>query len=127
MNLQEAVLPRSSPQLPHCFDEWRTFDIPDCATQLNYAHVWCLIRVIDRNLGNPLDPILNRVCEMRDGLHRPGKIIALPLSFNNMLIDLSSRDVVFACQGDVEVPSVVFEVKIYLTATILCRNNIWET
>lgn len=111
MNLQEVVLPRSSPQLPHCFDEWHTFDIPDCATQLNYAHVWYLIRVIDWNLGNPLDSILNRVCEMKDDLHCPAKIIALPLSFNNILIDLSSRDVVFACQGDVEV-SLVKEFRI---------------
>jgi hypothetical protein len=75
--------------------------------QLNYARIWCLIRVIDRNLGSPLNPILNRVCEMRDYLHRPAKIVPLSLSFNDMLIDLSSRHVVFACQGDIEVPFVV--------------------
>lgn len=53
---------------------------------------------------------------MRDNLDRSAQIIALPLPFNDMLINLSSRGVVFASQGDVGMPFVVSEVKINFTA-----------
>jgi hypothetical protein len=61
---------------------------------------------------------------MRNDLNCPAKIIVLPLLFNDMLVDLSGRDVVFARQSDVEVPFVVFEVKIYFTAKRVITGDI---
>ena len=39
----------------------RSQELNPSSEHLNYAHIWRLIGIIDRNLRNPLNPILNCV------------------------------------------------------------------
>lgn len=55
---------------------------------------------------------------MRDDLYGFADIVALPLLVNDVLVDLASRDVVFASQGDIQVAFVVAEIQICLTAVV---------
>lgn len=107
MYLQEVVLASPPPQLSHSFDKRRTLNVPHCATELNDAHVGCLVRIVDRYPRDPLDPVLDGIGQVRDNLHRAAEVVASTLTLDNMLVDLSSRNVVLASQGDVEVSLVV--------------------
>lgn len=73
-------------KLSHGFNEWRRFNIADGAAQLerdsdicsafirlptnlNYADIWLLSRVVRRNLGDAFNPILDCIRYMGDDLH----------------------------------------------------------
>jgi hypothetical protein len=122
MDLQEIVLSGSSPQLSHSFDEWPTLDIAHGATKLNDTHIWLFIRVINRYPRNPLDPILNGVCEVWYNLDRPSKIVSSSLFFYDMLVDLAGGDVILSSQGDVHVAFVVSQIKVRL-GSIVCDKD----
>jgi hypothetical protein len=112
VDLHEVVLARPSPQLAHSLDEGHTLDVANCASQLDYAHIGLLARVIDRYPCNLLYPFLNSVGDVRDDLHRLAKVVALALALDDVLVDLTSCDVVVAGEGDVEVALVVAEIEV---------------
>lgn len=112
MYLQEVVLSRTSPQLSHGLDEWPTLNITNGSAELDDTGVRLFVCVIDRDSGHTFNPILHGVCEVGDNLYGPADVVASPLTFNDMLVDLSRCDVVFPSQCDVQVTFVVAQVKI---------------
>lgn len=118
MNLQKVSLPGTSLQLSHSFNKGCTLNITNCATQLNDTDIRLLIRIVDRNPRNPLNPILNCVREVRHDLDRLSEIIAPALTLDDMLVDLARCDVVLACQGDIEIALVVSEIEVDFSAVV---------
>lgn len=118
VNLQEVVATSASPQLPHGFDEWGTFDVTNGTSKLDDADVGLFIRVIDRYLGHLLDPILNGVRQVRNNLDRLAQIVAFSFPIDDMLVDLASGDIAISGQGDVEVALVVAQVEINFAAVV---------
>lgn len=116
MDLHEIVFARAPPQLAHGLDEGHALDVADGAAQLDDAHVRLLARVIHGDARHALDPLLDRIRDVRHHLHRLAKIVAPPLALDHVLVDLARRDVVVAREGDVEVPLVVAQVQVHLAA-----------
>ena len=116
MDLQEVVLARPPPQLRHGLDERHALDIAHGPAELDYAHVRLLVRVVDGDPRDPLDPVLDSIRDVRDDLHRLAQIVAPALPLDDMLVDLAGRDVVRARQGDVQVALVVAEIEVGLAA-----------
>ena len=115
MNLHEVVPARSPPELSERLHERHALHVTDCATKLNDAHIGLLARVVYGYARNLLDPFLDRVCDVRDDLHRLAQVVALALALDDVLVDLAGGNVVVAGQGDVEVALVVAEIKIDFT------------
>jgi hypothetical protein len=118
VDLEEVVLPCPASQLAHRLNEGRALNISYGTAQLDDAHIRCLVRVVDRDACNALNPVLDRVCEVGDNLHSTSKVITATLAFNDVLVDLASRNVVLTRQSDVEVALVVSEIEIDLTAIV---------
>jgi hypothetical protein len=116
VDLEEVVLARPTAQLSHGLDERHALDISDGASKLNDADIGLLSGVIDRYPRNPLNPVLDGICDVRDDLHRLAQIVAAALALDDMLVDLARGDVVLARQGDVEVALVVAEIEVDLAA-----------
>ena len=116
VDLHEVVPARPSSQLAHSLDERHALDITNCASQLNYADIRLLARVIDGYPRHLLDPVLNRIGNVWDDLHRLAQVVALALALDDMLVDFAGRDVVIAGQGDVEITLVVAEVEVDFAA-----------
>jgi hypothetical protein len=96
--------------------------------------------LIYRNLGHPLDPILNTIRDMRDDLDRLPEVVSLALimpilsersvhldkllkgdanlSLDNLPVDLPRCDVVIAGKCYVEVSFVVAQVEICFSAVV---------
>lgn len=70
MDLHEVVPARPPSKLSECLDERHALHVADCATKLDDAHIRLLACVIDRYACNFLDPFLDRVCNVRNDLHR---------------------------------------------------------
>lgn len=118
MNLQKVSLPSTSLQLSHGLNEWCTLNVTNRASQLNDTDIRLLICIINRNPCNPLNPILNCVCEMRHNLDSLSEVIAPTLTLDYVLVDLSRCDIALACEGDVEIALVVSEVEVDFSAVI---------
>lgn len=116
MNLHEVVPARPSSQLTHSLDKRHALDITHGASQLNYAHIRLLARVIDGYPRHLLDPVLNRIGNVWHNLHRLAQIVALALALDNVAVDFARRDVVIARQRDVEVALVVAEIEVDFAA-----------
>ena len=122
MYLQEAILPRPPPQLPHCLDERPTLDIPHRTPEFDDAHVRLFVRVVHRYPRHTLDPVLNGIGQMRHHLHRSTQIVSSTFALNDMLIYLAGRDVVFPRQSDAQVAFVIAKVQVDLTAVVEDEN-----
>jgi hypothetical protein len=118
VNLEEIALSSSPLQLSHRLDERRALDIADCASQLNDTHIRHLLGVIDRNPGNPLNPVLDCIRQVRNHLDRLADVLASTLLLDDVLVDLACGDVVLARERDVEVAFIVAKVKIDFTAIV---------
>lgn len=118
MNLEEIALAGSPLQLSHGLDEGRTLDIADCASQLNDTHIRRLLRVIDRNPGDPFNPVLDCIRQVRNHLNRLTNVFARTLLLDDVLVDLACSDVVLACEGNVEVAFIVAKIQVDFTAII---------
>lgn len=118
MNLQEVAFSSSSLQLSHGFDEWGTLNVSNSTTQLNDANIRCLLCIVDWDPRNSLDPILNGIGQMWHNLYSLSEVIASTLTLNDMLIDLSCGDVVFASECDVEIALIVSEVEVDFSSII---------
>lgn len=87
MNQGEVLVADAELKLAHGFYKWRRFDISNGSSQLetcqtrpeamikqqthfNNTDIWLLISIVDRNLRNAFNPILNRICDMRDNLRQ---------------------------------------------------------
>ena len=116
VDLHEIILARPSPQLAHSLDEGHALNITDRTSQLNYTDIGFLARVIDGYPRNLLDPVLNCIGNVRDDLHGLTQVVALALALDDMLVDFARRDVVIACQGNVEVALVVAEIEVDFAA-----------
>lgn len=101
MNLQKVWALGSSSQLSHCLNKGHALDISDCSAQFDYAYIRLFVCVVDRNLSHPLDPMDDGVCDMRHDLDSLAEVVALPLTFDDMLVDFSGGDIVLASQSDV--------------------------
>lgn len=117
------------------------------ATDLDDANLGRCSRFIDRLMGNLLDPVLDRVGNVRDDLNRLSEIISPPLSndallsaptrrvtraelstnlfLNDFAVDLARRDVVLPSEGNVEVPLVVAEIEICFSSVIQDEHLAW--
>lgn len=118
MYLQKVVLASSPSQLPHCLDERPALDIAHRSTKLDDADVRLFVRIVHRYPRHSLNPVLNCVREMRYDLHSTPQIVTPSLSLDDVLVDLAGGDVIFSSQGDVQVPLVVAQVKVDLSAII---------
>jgi hypothetical protein len=118
MNLEEIVLSCSTPQLSHSLDKRCALNVSNSATQFDYTDIGCLLRVVNRNFRNSLDPVLDGICDMRHDLHCFSKIIAPSLSLDNMLIHLPRSNIVFASQSNVEIAFVIAEIEVDFTTVI---------
>lgn len=118
MDLQEIPPASFSSKRSHGLDEGTAFYIADRASKLDDAYIWLLLCVIDWYPRNPFDPITNSIREMRDDLDRFAEVIATSLSFNDMMIYLAGRDVVFSSQFDTEISFVVAQVQIGFSTVV---------
>lgn len=118
MYLNEVVSAGSGPQLSHGFNERCAFDIADCTSKFNYANIRLFIGIIDGNLCDSFDPILNSIRKVRNDLYSLTKIISSSLSFYYVSVDLSSCDITFSSQCDVQVSLVVSKIEINFAAVI---------
>lgn len=66
MNVHEVHAPGLVAQLSQGLDEGHALDIADCATELDDANVRLLVGPIDGNLRDALDPIPDRVRNVRN-------------------------------------------------------------
>ena len=66
-------------KLTHRFDKGSRFNVPDGTSEFDNTHIRCLLRIVHRDLSDPFDMILNRICNMRDNLNRLPQVITLPL------------------------------------------------
>jgi hypothetical protein len=118
VDLEKVVLSCPASQLAHRLNEGRALNISHGPAQLNDAHIRCLVRIVDRNACDALNPVLDRVRKVGDDLHRTSEVVTATLTLNDVLIDLARRDVVLARQRDVEVALVVSKIEIDLTAIV---------
>lgn len=112
MNLHKVVLARTSPQLAHSLDERHALNVADSTSQLNYADIGLLARVIDGDARDLLDPILDGIGNVGDDLYGFTQVVALALALDDVLVDLASGDVVITRQGNVQVALVVAEIEV---------------
>lgn len=118
MNLYEIPLSCASLQLSHGLDKRRALDITHCASQFNDTHIGRLVRVIDWNTCNALNPVLDGICEVRNHLDRLTKIVTATFPLDDMLVDLARRDVVLAGKGDIKVTFIVAEIEVNFSAVV---------
>ncbi len=89
MDLQEIILARSPLQLSHSLDKRRTLEITHCASQCNATPIRHLVRVVNRNSCNALDPVLDRIRQARHHLDSLAAIVTATFSVDDMLVDLA--------------------------------------
>lgn len=114
--LQEVVPARSPPQLRHSLDERHALDVAHGSSELDYADIRLLARIINWYPRDPLNPVLDAIRDVWDDLHRLAQVITLTLALDDMLVHLAGRDIVVAGQGDVQVALVVSEIEVDLAA-----------
>lgn len=122
MDVEKIVSAGSPSQLGHGFNERHTLDVADGATKLYNAYIWLLVRVIDWDLGYPLDPVLNRIGDVWHNLDGPSKIVALSLAIDDVLVNLASGNVVLSSQSDVQIALVVPKIEIDFSTVIKNEN-----
>ena len=110
MDEADVLLPDSELELPQSFDERSAFDVPHSASQLNHTGIRLLPVAIAGGMGNPLNPVLDLICDMGDDLDSLAQVVSPPLLLNHAFIHLSCGDVVLFRQTHVEEPLVVSEV-----------------
>jgi hypothetical protein len=88
----------------------RVLNVTDRAAQLDDADVRLGTRVVDRLLGDALDPVLDLVGDVGHNLDRLAEVCADALLLDHVAVDLAGRDVVVAREVDGEVALVVAEV-----------------
>lgn len=138
MDLEEVLLAGAAAELAHSFNERRRLDISDSSAQLDDTDVGGLVGLVDGDLGNALDPVLDGVRKMRNNLDGLSEVVSSPLNrniskfesgrwklvskthlaLNDMLVNLSRRDVVLASKSNVEVTLVVSEIQIDLSSVV---------
>lgn len=118
VDLEKVVLSGPASQLAHRLNEGRALDISHGPAQFNDAHIRCLVRIVHRDACDALNPVLDRVCQVGDDLHRTSKVVAATLALNDVLVNFTRRNVVLARQRDVEVALVVSKIEIDLTAIV---------
>lgn len=116
VNLQEVVLAGTTAQLCHSLNERHALNVTNGATKFNYAHIWFLATVINRDPSYLLYPVLNGIGYVRHDLYRLAQIISFALAFDDVLIDLARGNVILSSQGDVQVAFVVAEIEIDFAA-----------
>lgn len=116
VDLQKVVLAGTSPQLRHGLNKGHALNIANGSSELDNADIRLLARVVDGYARHPLDPVLDRICDVRDDLHGFTQVVAPPLALNYMLVYLARRDVVLAGEGDVQVALVVAEIEVDFAA-----------
>ena len=118
MNLEEISFSSSSPQLSHSLDKGRALDIPNCASQLDYAHIGAFFRIVNRNSCHSLNPILHGIREMWYNLDSFAQIVSSTFPLDDMLVDLPRCDVVLAGKGDIEVSLVVAQIQVDFSTVV---------
>jgi hypothetical protein len=118
VNLHKVPFPSPSFQLTHGLDERSALNVADCPTQFDNANIRGLVCVIDRNPRDPLDPVLDCICQVRHNLHRLPKIVATTFTLNDMLVYLSSSNVVLASESNVKVSFVVAKIEVHFAAIV---------
>lgn len=118
VNLEEVVLSCSASKLAHGLNKWCRLNIADGSSKLDNADVWSLVGVVHWDLGDALDPVLDRVGQVWHDLDGAAEVVAATLLLDDVLVDLASCDVVLAREGDVEVALVVTEIEVDLSAVI---------
>lgn len=79
VDLEEVFLSGTTAQLSHGLNKGPRFNITDSSSQLDDADIRLLAGLIDGDLGDTLDPILNRVGQVRNNLHSLTQVIASSL------------------------------------------------
>ena len=68
MNEGKVVVADLELEPAHRLNEWSRLDVAYSASQLNHTNIRFLARLIHWNLGDAIDPILNRVRNVREDL-----------------------------------------------------------
>ena len=61
-------------KLPHGLHKWRRLDITHGPPQLNGIHIQLLVRLVHRDLGHALDPVLYGASDVWNNLHSFSKV-----------------------------------------------------
>mmetsp|Transcript_4320 Transcript_4320/g.13342 ORF Transcript_4320/g.13342 Transcript_4320/m.13342 type:complete len:644 (-) Transcript_4320:155-2086(-) len=113
------VLPAHLPlKLPHSLDEGHRFNVAHRAAQLDDAHVGRAALAVLRRVRDALDPLLDRVGDVRHHLHCLSQKVALALTVEHGLVDLARRDVVVARQVEVHEALVVAQIEVGLATVV---------
>ncbi len=112
-------------ELAHRLDERRALDVADSSAELDDADVGLLARLVDGDARDALDPVLDRVGQVRDDLHRLAEVVAAALALDDVLVDLARGDVVVLGEGHVEVALVVAQVQVGLAAVVENVDLAW--
>ena len=118
VDLHKVVLAGSDAQLSEGLDEGHRLDIANGTSKLDNANIRLLTSIVDWDLSDSLDPILDRLDNVWNDLYSMSKVITASFFEDDMLIDLSSRNVVVAGQCDVEVALVVSKIQIDFSTVI---------
>ena len=94
------------------------FNVADGTSELNQTDIGAAGLAVDRDLGNLIDPLLDRVSYMRDHLHSLSQVVTIALLLDDLVVDLTRRDIVTRSKGDVQEALVVTQVEIRLTAVL---------
>ena len=80
-----APSPSNLSCLPQSLDERHALDVSHGPSQLNDAHVGHAALAVDGQLGHALNPILDRIGDVRDDLNRLAQVVAAALTLNHVL------------------------------------------
>lgn len=118
MDLDKVSFADFLAKLSQRVDKRRAFNIADCAAKLDDADIGLGIRFVNAHLSRVLNLALDGVGNMRHNLDSLAEIIPSAFRFDDLVVDLSSRDVILLAQRDRKIALVVSEVKIQLTSII---------
>ena len=77
--------PHNVTRLPQSLDKRHALNVSDGPAQLNDAHVGHAALAVDGQLCDTLDPVLDRVGDVRDDLHRLTQVVTTALALNHVL------------------------------------------
>ena len=101
MNVTEIFSLYFELKLSKCLNERHAFNISNGSTQFYDADFRSSGLRRNRNLRDPLHPVLYGVCDVGDHLDRLAQVISSPLLVDDTLIHFAGRNVVVSTKGDI--------------------------
>lgn len=112
LDLKEVVLANSSLELSHGLNEWCALDVSNSTAQFDDTDIRLPSRLIHRNLGDLLNPVLDFIRQMGDDLHSLSEVISTTLLGDDMVVDLAGGDIVVTAKSNAKIALIVSKIQI---------------